>query len=190
MAVTSEQAEYSVQMLVTDWLLIDGTMDNHVQSAVDGAVPDGMEEGGDAGEKAQEGDGHEGIDGWDEDGEGDGRDESPGWDAEAEIDGMELPRVAQLGTSIRQAGWDQIPGWPHDGEGFKTWPAPGQMATLTLTGTQWNLVVFALQYWADVDERLSDVEGATKSRAIATAVEQRLAEHGWATESTLFNQTE
>jgi hypothetical protein len=86
-------------------------MDNHVQSAIDGAVPDGMQEGEDAGEEALDGDGHEGIGGWDEEGEGDGRDESPGWDTEAEIEAMGLTRVAQLGTTIRQAGWDQIPGW-------------------------------------------------------------------------------
>jgi hypothetical protein len=42
-------------------LLVDGTMDNHVQSAIDSAVPDGMQEGEDAGEEALDGDGHEGI---------------------------------------------------------------------------------------------------------------------------------
>jgi hypothetical protein len=96
----------------------------------------------------------------------------------------ELPKVAQLGTSIRQAGWNQIPGWPHDAEGFKTWPALGETATMTLDGTQWKLIVFALRYWAEVDERLSDAEGAAKSRAIATVVGQRLAEQGWSTEAT------
>jgi hypothetical protein len=53
------------------------------------------------------------------------------------------------------------------------------MATITLTDAQWNLVVFALRYWADVDERMSDTKGAVESRAIATAVGQRLVEQGW-----------
>ncbi|MEU7905012.1 hypothetical protein [Actinoplanes sp. NPDC049118] len=149
MTATSEQAEYPVRILISDWLLIDGTMDNHVQSAIDGAVPDSV----------------------------------PGWDVAAKRSARKPPRVARLGNSIRQAGWDQIPGWPHDGEGFRTWPAPGQTATMTLTGLQWKLVVFALNCWADVDERMSDAEGAARSRAIATAVGQRLAEQGWSPES-------
>jgi hypothetical protein len=166
---TSEQAEYSIQVLISDWLLIDGTMDNHVQSAIDGSVQDDMgEEGDDPGNEAPD---HDGPD-------------EHGWDCGAEIGTTELPRVAQLGTSIRQAGWDQIPDWPHDAEGFKAWPAPGQTAAMTLTGTQWKLVVIALHYWADVDERLSDDKGAAKSRAIAAAVGQRLAEQGWSPEST------
>src|SRR5204863_1706089 len=64
--------------------------------------------------------------------------------------------AARVGTRFR--------GWPHDVEGFKTWPAPGQIATVTLTGAQWNLVVFALRYWADVDESMSDAKGAAESR--------------------------
>jgi hypothetical protein len=152
MTATSEQAEYSIQVLISDWLLVDGTMDNHIQSAIDGAVPDGWEQ-------------------------------RPSWDTEEEMETTELPPVAQLGSSIRQAGWDQIPGWPHDVEGFRTWPAPGQTATMTLAGVQWNLVIFALHYWADVGVRLSDAEGAARSRAIATTIGQRLAEQGWSPES-------
>jgi hypothetical protein len=153
MTGTSRHAKYSVQMLISDWLIIDGTMDNHAQSSIDGAVPDDMDEE-------------------------DGRfSESPGWDAGEEM--SRLPRTARLAMSIRRAGWDQIPGWPHDVEGFKTWPAPGQMAMVTLTGAQWKLVVFALRCWADVHERLSDAQGAAKSRAIADAVGQRLVEQGW-----------
>ncbi|MEU7750305.1 hypothetical protein AB0B57_02680 [Micromonospora sp. NPDC049101] len=148
MTAASQHAAYSIQVLISDWLLIDGTMDSHVQSAIDGAVPDG-------------------------------REELPRWDAEAETETTRLPTVAQLGSSIRQAGWDQIPGWPHDAEGFRTWPASGQTATMVLTNVQWNLVIFALHYWAEVAVRLSDAEGAARSRAIATVIGQRLAEQGW-----------
>ncbi len=174
MTTTSEQAEYPIRVLISDWLLIDGTMDNHIQSAIDGSVQDDMDEEDDPSDEAPD---HDEPDehGWDE---------GPDWDGEAELELTELPRVAQLGKSIRRAGWDQIPGWPHDAEGFKTWPTPGQTATMTLTGAQWNLVIVALHYWADVDERLSDAEGAVKSRAIATAVGQQLAEQGWSPEST------
>lgn len=153
MTGTTKHARHSVQMLISDWLAIDGTMDNHAQSVIDGAAPDDMDE---------------------EDG---GLSESPGWDPDEEI--SRLPRTAQLAISIRRAGWDQIPGWPHDVEGFKTWPAPGQTATVTLTGAQWNLVVFALRYWADVDESMSDAKGTAESRAIADAVARRLVEQGW-----------
>jgi len=115
---TSRHAQHSVQMLISDWLIIDGTMDNHAQSSIDGAVPDDMDEE-------------------------DGRfSESPAWDAGEEM--SRLPRTARLAMSIRRAGWDQIPGWPHDVEGFKTWPATGQMAMVTLADAQWKLVVFAV----------------------------------------------
>ena len=113
----------SVRMLISDWLLIDGTMDNHVQSAVDDARPD----------------------------------------------------VAELGLSIREAGWRQLPDWPHSAEGFKTWPAPGQTATMTLTGAQWSLVVVALRHWADVSESLAKTGEADKSRTLADGIEQQLA---------------
>jgi hypothetical protein len=56
------------------------------------------------------------------------------------------------------------------------------MATLTLTGVQWSLVVHALRHWADVSERLFETEDADKSQAMATTVGQLLAEQGWLTE--------
>jgi hypothetical protein len=148
MTTTHGPVRYTIHLLIRDWLLIDGTMDNHVQSAIDGAVPDAPP-GGHTGNET---------------------------DLDDEL--SQLPRVARLGSSIRRAGWEQIPGWPHDLEGFKTWPAPGQTATMSLTAGQWNLVVAALRHWADVDEQLSDVEGAARSRAIAATVAQRLAEQG------------
>jgi hypothetical protein len=174
-------SEHSVRMLISDWLFIDGTMDNHVQSAIDGAVPESMEEGDDTDEEAWDGDGDDDEDGWDNDSD-DSWDEVPAGDTDTEVAASELPKVTRLGTSIRQAGWDQIPGWPHDAVGFQTWPAPGQLATMTLTGAQWSLVIFALHHWADVDERLSDAEGAAKSRAIATAIEHQLVKQGWSPE--------
>jgi hypothetical protein len=119
MRATSKQVQYSIRLLVSDWLFIDATMDNHVQSADDRGVAD-------------------------------------------------------VGLGIRRAGWEQIPGWPHDLEGFKTWPAPGQTATMTLTAAQWELVVGALRYWADVSDRTSDPETAARSRAIAATVERQL----------------
>jgi hypothetical protein len=155
-AATSRHVQYSVQVLVSDWLIIDGTMDNHVQSAIDGTVPDDIDD--DSGE-------------------------SPSSDIQADLEISRLPRVARLGLSIRRAGWKQVSGWPDDVEGFKTWPTPGQMATMTLTGGQWNLVVFALRHWADVDEHIGDFAGAVRSRAIATSIRQRLVEQGWSPET-------
>ncbi|KUL34304.1 hypothetical protein [Actinoplanes awajinensis] len=168
MNAMAERMEHSVQILISDWLFIDGTMDNHVQSAIDGAV---FDEEGDTDDEAEDGDGPDDEDDWDE---------GPAADTDAEPDSIALPRVAQLGLSVRQAGWDQIPGWPRDAAGFETWPAPGQVATMTLTDAQWSLVVFALRHWAEVDERLSDAEGAARSRAIAADIEHHLAEQGWA----------
>ena len=153
MTGTSTHAKHSVQILIKDWLTIDGTMDNHCQSSIDGAAPDDV------------------VD------EDDRLSESPGWDADEEM--SRLPKTAQLAHSIRRAGWNQIPGYPHDLAGFKTWPAPGQLATVTLTSAQWDLVVFALRYWADVSEGLSNAKEAAASRAIAEAVQLRLVEQGW-----------
>ena len=95
MTATSKPVRYPIQLLIRDWLFIDGTMDNHVQSAVDGSVPDDVD---------------------------DRPDEHSGWDADEDL--ARLPGVARLSLSIRRAGWEQIPGWPHDLEDFKTWPAP------------------------------------------------------------------
>jgi hypothetical protein len=36
-----------------------------------------------------------------------------------------------------------------------------------------------LRHWADVDEGIAEPTSAAQSRAIATAVERRLAEQGW-----------
>lgn len=163
MTDSAGHVRHSIQLLISDWLLVDGTMDNHIQSAIEDAEPDGLDGGPDS----------------------DGGEDEGGWDDEfddARWPGGEPPRVAQLGNSIRQAGWGQITGWPHDVAGFQTWPAPGQTATMTLTDAQWNLVVVALHYWAGVDERLSDTEGAARSRAVATAITHRLAEQGWSPE--------
>lgn len=173
MATISEQTEYSIRVLISDWLIIDATMDNHVQSAIDGSV-----EGDVFAEQDHVSDELPDHDARDEQ----SWDEGPDGDDEAEIGTTQLPPVAQLGTSIRQAGWDQIPGWPRRAGGFKTWPAPGETATVTLTGTQWTLAAAALHHWADVDERLSDAEGAARSRAIATALREQLAEQGWSRE--------
>jgi hypothetical protein len=83
--------------------------------------------------------------------------------------------VVDLGSSIRQAGWDQIPGWPHEVEGFKHWPAPGQTSMMTLSRTQWDLVISGLERWAAVEE----ADDAEQSRAIAALVRAQLIEQGW-----------
>jgi hypothetical protein len=149
MTRASGNARYSIQLLISDWLFIDGTMDNHVQSAVVSGEPDDL---------ADEDD--DGAD--DEAGAGDER----------------LPPVARRGLGVRRAGWAQIPGWPRDAAGFETWPAPGQLATVTLTRRQWDLVIHALRHWAEVDESLSDFRTAAESRAVATAIQHRLDRSG------------
>ncbi len=159
MTALSAEAEYSIPVSVSDWLLIDATLDNHIRSAVDNPDPDA---GGD--------DDEEDEDAWtDEDGIGDA--------AEKDIS-ADLPPVALLGMSIRQAGWDQIPGWPRDAAGFAIWPAPGQSATMTLTGAQWRLILAALEHWAAVDESMSDPAGAATSRAVAAEIGRRLTGPG------------
>ncbi|MFI0406310.1 hypothetical protein [Actinomadura sp. 3N508] len=87
--------------------------------------------------------------------------------------------VVDLGSSIRQAGWDQIPGWPRDVTGFLTWPTPGQMSTMVLEGSQWALVVSVLDEWAAVEESLDHADGAEEMRAIADLVRGQLTEQGW-----------
>ena len=163
---TAEQAEYRVQMPIRDWLTIDGTMDNHVQTAIGGGLDDDTEAGNEDPDPGTEDD--------DDSGSGSDSDDEDGWDAED----VELSGVAQLGLSIRQAGWDQLPDWPHDAEGLKTWPAPGQTATMTLTGSQWDLVITALHHWAAVDDRLQEADSAAECRAIAAAIQTQLAQQG------------
>lgn len=154
MTAGSERMAYSVEMLISDWVYVDATMDNHIQSAIDGSAPGCP--GGDA---------DEGDVGW----------EDPSAGATAvELGSTGLPPLAQLGIGVRRAGWDQISGWPRDLDGLRTWPAPGQTATLTLDAAQWGLVIFALRHWAQVDERMSDFEEAARSRALATVLEDRL----------------
>jgi hypothetical protein len=93
--------------------------------------------------------------------------------------------VVDLGSSIRQAGWDQIPGWPQDVKGFETWPAPGQQSTMTLSGSQWALVLSALEHWATVSESVEGfggpdrAEDAERSLAIAAVIRAQLIEQGW-----------
>jgi hypothetical protein len=177
MTTSPDQPQYAVQIPIRDWLVIDAIMDNHIQSAIDGGSYD------EGGLEPDDGDGDEACNDDEEEIESeddtDG-DEEPGdsWDVEAE-DAIREPAVAKVGMSIRQAGWDQIPGWPDDAEGFKTWPAPSQTTTVTLTGAQWDLVVSALLHWAAVDDGTDDAESAAASRAIATAVTVQLVEQGW-----------
>ncbi len=169
MTVITGDEQYAIEMAIREWLLVDGTMDNHIQSAIEGSLDDN-----------------------DEDDEEDG-DEEGDWDPDRFADGLnvdeldedelvELPAVAQLGKSIRQAGWDQIPGWPADGAAFRTWPSPGQTTFITLDGAQWDLVIAALLYWAEVDDDMDEehsAEDAARSRAIAAAIQHKLSEQGW-----------
>ncbi|RFS82445.1 hypothetical protein D0T12_26975 [Actinomadura spongiicola] len=90
--------------------------------------------------------------------------------------------VVDLGSSIRQAGWDQIPGWPHDAKGFESWPAPGQKTTMTMTGAQWELVLSALETWSAVTAGSGDPDSADEvqeDRAIIALIRTQLADQGW-----------
>lgn len=87
--------------------------------------------------------------------------------------------VVDLGNGIRRAGCEQNPGWPHDLQSFETWPAPGQKSTMTLSGTQWSLVISALRYWAAVSESTGAANEAAESRTIADLVHTQLTEQGW-----------
>lgn len=177
-------ANYMVQVLVSDWLIIDGTMDNHVHAIIDGAVSDGMQQDEDAlADDRRDGTGQEDGASWTEEDADDLWDASLGSGTEAAPATVGLPRLAELCFSIRRAGWEQIAGWSHDAEGDQTWPTAGQMATITLAGAQWSLVVFALNYWADVAEQL-DALTAAKSRVIVAEIEQQLAEQGWSGKAT------
>jgi hypothetical protein len=79
MAATSRPAEYSIRLLISDWLFVNATMDNHVASAIDGSTDDDIDQ----------------VAGWDE---------GPGWNADERAQVSDLPKVAQVGFSIRRAG--------------------------------------------------------------------------------------
>ncbi|NJP94762.1 hypothetical protein HCN51_35905 [Nonomuraea sp. FMUSA5-5] len=105
-------------------------------------------------------------------------------DNEASVEAGEGdPRnVADLGDSIRQAGWAQIPDWPRDLAGFEHWPAPGQTSTLTLGRAQWELVISALERWSSVTADLGDPEAAHQAeadRALVELIRTQLLEQGW-----------
>jgi hypothetical protein len=126
-----DRTPYSVEIAVSDWLIVDGTMDNEVSS------------------EAENGD---------------------------------LRQIVELGSSIRQAGWSTIPDWPKDVAGFQNWPAPGQTATMILTGDQWALIHSALTHWALVSDRVGHADDAERSRAIAALIDRQLTEQGWTPE--------
>jgi hypothetical protein len=183
---TAVQSRYPVRMLVADWLYIDATLDNHIQTSLGGEAEDEAPDGEAAGQAPDEPDDEQESDGPD-DGSGDdgggGAQDDWDWDGE-EFDEepddseAELPPVVRLGMSIRQAGWDHLPDWPQDAAGLADLPAPGRTMTMTLTGEQWELVGSALHTWAAVDDRTGDAEGARRSLAIAAAVKEQLAEQG------------
>ncbi|MFC5183603.1 hypothetical protein [Actinomadura harenae] len=90
--------------------------------------------------------------------------------------------VVDLGSSIRQAGWNQIPGWPNEVEGFEHWPAPGQTSTMTLNRAQWDIVVLTLDRWAAVSDSLEDpgsAADAEQSRSIAALIRAQLFAQRW-----------
>ncbi|GAA3261125.1 hypothetical protein GCM10020216_101470 [Nonomuraea helvata] len=64
--------------------------------------------------------------------------------------------VAELGRSIRRTGWDALPDWPRDAAGLETWPPPGHEVTISLTEQQGNLVVSALDAWAEIADQEHD----------------------------------
>jgi hypothetical protein len=172
MTATTDNDHYTIEIAISDWLFIDGSMDNHIHAAIHGYL-DNEEQGDDQNEE----DDDEEDDDWNPDEFADGFKAD-----ELDEDELgELPAVAELGKSIRQAGWDQIPGWPADAAGFATWPAPGQVALITLGAAQWALVIAALlrggERDADMDEEFE--EDATRSWAIAAGLQGKLVERGW-----------
>jgi hypothetical protein len=50
---------------------------------------------------------------------------------------------------------------------------------MTLSGTQWSLVISALRYWAAVSESTGAADEAAESRTIADLVHTQLTEQGW-----------
>ena len=154
MGLSANQAEYDLSMPVSDWLFIDAAVDNHIHAAIHGYLDEDTDEADHEEAGPEEGN-------CDDD------------DLELEEDGLiPEPPVATLGAAVRDAGQAQVAGWPADAEGFATWPAPGQTATVTLTGEQWDLVLSALR-------RSAGDEDVVRSRDIGTAVRSRLTERGW-----------
>ncbi|TDB73611.1 hypothetical protein [Micromonospora sp. KC723] len=76
--------------------------------------------------------------------------------------------VAELGRSIRQAGWDQLIG--ADGE----WPPVDEVVSVTLSGPQWELVTESLENWASVSDDLGQHDDAQRGRLIRTLVKGQL----------------
>ena len=112
-----EGSSYTVMMTTRQWQVIDGTIDNEVDTAVMNGDPQG---------------------------------------------------VSGLGQRVRQAGWDQIVG---SAEG---WPPDDAVITITLTRSQWALVVEVLNRWAQVAELVGHGDEAQFGRHIRSLVMAQL----------------
>lgn len=77
-------------------------------------------------------------------------------------------RGAELGNSVRQAGWNQIVGTTG------VWPPENQVIFITMPGRQWHFVTTALSGWAAVSESLDLHDDAQLARQIRALVEGQL----------------
>jgi hypothetical protein len=90
--------------------------------------------------------------------------------------------VVSLGSSIREAGWDQLPDWPSEVNALMRWANSNEVRTVSLTGAQWNLVLSALARWAAVADRRDDAdsgEGGLWEWETAAYLEAALTARGW-----------
>jgi hypothetical protein len=85
--------------------------------------------------------------------------------------------IVELGSGVREAGWDQVAHWTPGVPGSGRWPPDDQAVIVTLTRDGWALVDSALRRWAGVSESLDDLDSAAARRAIGELVSTQMAEH-------------
>ncbi|MET8151506.1 hypothetical protein ACIBSW_20290 [Actinoplanes sp. NPDC049668] len=86
--------------------------------------------------------------------------------------------LAKLGSTIREAGWQQLPDWPDTYEDLQRWGSADETRPISLTAGQWTLVVAALQHGATVQDAIDEPQEAARTRALAAAVRLGLSQQG------------
>ncbi|MBO9555982.1 hypothetical protein [Cellulomonas sp.] len=80
------------------------------------------------------------------------------------------------GTRVRQAGWAAARSHPDVAAGSMGWPLDGASLTVRLPAADWSFVLAEIARWAEVEERLGDVEERDESLRLAQLLRTNLAD--------------
>ncbi|WP_377273711.1 hypothetical protein [Peterkaempfera sp. SMS 1(5)a] len=78
--------------------------------------------------------------------------------------------VVEMAQAIQRVGWEALPDWPSGSR-------PDQRVTISLSESQWSLVLAVLEHWAKVADSVGSpgqIEDAQQNRAIAKQLRRAL----------------